>query len=113
MSKSTVKYTAKGDLKIKLSWKQFEDFLTFLDWLPDYQRNSQMTPAFRVWNLVTQRIKDRYLIAFYAEGKEQSITLKMEEAVILKEMYHRAPDDIRGLLVGVMLELDQKVISYA
>lgn len=113
MSKQTVKITAKGDLKIKLSAKQYEHFLEFLNWLPPYQKNSQMTPAFRVWNLVTQRIKDRYLIAPYFEGKEQSVTLKMEEAVILKEMYHRAPDYVKGILPGIMMELDQKVISHA
>lgn len=113
MSKQQVKYTAKGDIKLKLSTAQYEDFLAFLDWLPGYQKNSQMTPAFRVWNLVTQRVKERYLIAPYLSGQEQSVTLRIEEAVVIREMYHKAPAEARGILAAVMMQLDQIVVSYA
>lgn len=113
MSKSIAKYTAKGDIKLKLSPAQYEDFLTFIDWLPGYQKNSQMTPAFRVWNLVLQRIRERYLIAPYLSAGEYSVVLKIEEAVIIREHFARAPEDIRGILPAVMMSLDQIVISHA
>lgn len=112
MSKQ-VKITAKGDIKLKLSAAQYEDFLAFLDWLPGYQKNSQMTPAFRVWNLVLQRIRDRYLIAPYLVSTEYIVVVKMEEAVILREHFAKAPEDIRGILSSVMMSLDQIVISHA
>ena len=113
MSKPQVKYTAKGELKLKLSIAQYEDFLAFLDYLPEYQRNSYITPHLRLWNITIQRIKDRYLMASYRPGAEQSVTLRMEEALVLKHMYQHSPDDIKGILGGVMMEIDQKVISHA
>lgn len=113
MSKQQVKYTAKGTVKMTLTSAQYEDFLAFLDWLPGYQKNSQMTPAFRVWNLVTQRIKDRFQVASYFAGQDQSMSFSMEEAFIIKEMYARAPEQVRGINSGVMMQLDQIIVSYA
>lgn len=111
--KKQVKYTSKGDVKIKLTPAQYDDFLTFLDWLPEYQRNSYMTPQQLVWNIVLTRVRERYMIASYDPKAEQTVTLRMEEAVILKQMYTICPGDTRGILEGIMMELDQIVVSYA
>lgn len=108
-----VKYTSKGDVKLKLSAAQYEDFLTFLDWLPEYQRNSYMTPQQLVWNIVLQKVRDRYVLAQYLPNQDHSVTLKMEEAVILKSMYQICPGDTRGIIEGVMMELDRIVVSHA
>jgi hypothetical protein len=108
-----VKYTASGKVKLKLSYAQYEDFLFFIDWLPEYQRNSYMTPLQLVWNIVMQKMRDRYILAHYAKGQEQTITLSMEEAVIVKQLFTIAPSDVRGILSGVMMEVDQIVVSHA
>lgn len=112
MSK-TVKYTSKGDIKMKLSAAQYEDFLTFLDWLPEYQRNSYMTPQQLVWNIVLQKVRDRFVLAPYQPNQDHSVVLKMEEGVILKSMYQICPADTRGIIEGVMMQLDQIVVSHA
>lgn len=112
MSKQ-VKFTAKGDIKLKLSAAQYQDFLFLIDWLPAYQRNSYMTPLQQVWNIVMQKLRERLQLAPYAPGQEQSITVKIEEAVILKTLYAIAPEDVRGILASVIMELDQIVISHA
>ena len=113
MSKSQVKYTAKGDIKVRLSAAQYQDFLFLIDWLPAYQRNSYMTPQQLVWNIVMQKLKERFQLAPYAPNTEQSFTIKIEEAVILKQLFTAAPGEVRGILAGIMMSLDQIVVSHA
>lgn len=113
MSKPIAKLTAKGDIKIKLSPAQYQDFLYLIDWLPEYQRNSYITPLQKVWNIVMQRLKERLQLAPYHPKEEQSVTIRIEEAVILKTLFQVAPMEVRGIIEGVMMQVDQIVVSHA
>lgn len=106
----TVKKTKQGHIKIKLTQRQFGDFLDLIDCFPEYQKNSQYTPLHRVWMIVLQKMKDRYMVPILMDD-HMTVTLRIEEAVIIDAYWVKSGHLSNLNLKAEMMEVNRLLLD--
>jgi hypothetical protein len=107
---SKVKQNKKGHYILTINGYQYLEIVDFVDAMPGYQANSQYTALQRVWNIVLQKLKDRFVMQPRVLEDEMKVPFRQEEAVVLTELFFRfKPQDT--LLNGIMQDLHQKIVG--